>query len=163
MRPSRNVIEQTWLAYALDRPRPADESRRALERVERHYSPLIEAEIERDVSLGSLTGLALWRARDERLRWPLWTQTGTRALALTGVPTGWRRLTGEAQGADAARGLLDVLGAAPERSAELNPPFALGLRQSESQALIVANDFLGAGRRRTGAARRAAKRRSSRR
>lgn len=146
MRSSSNVVERTWLAYALDGERPEPEIRRALDRVERHYSPLLAEPSVRRESLGSLTGLALWQLPDERLAWPLWTQAGSRVLALSDVPTGWRRLTGQAGGEEAARRLLDELGAAPERAAELNAPFALGLREETSQALIVANDFLGAGR-----------------
>lgn len=146
VRPSDNVIEQTWLAYALDAPRPEADTRLALARVERHYAPLLAGESRRDESLGAVTGLALWQRRDERLRWPLWIEVGSRALAASSVPTGWRALTGEVGGEDAARRLLDALGTAPERAAELNPPFALGLRESESEALVVVNDFLGAGR-----------------
>ena len=47
MRPSDNVIEQTWLAYALDGERPLSETRPALDRVEAHYSPLLAALTER--------------------------------------------------------------------------------------------------------------------
>jgi hypothetical protein len=146
VRSSDNVIEQTWLAYAYDAPRPEQQTRAAIARVEGHYSPLIAGELARDESLGPVTGMALWQWPDERLRWPLWTQAGSRVMAATAVPTGWRRLTGDIEGENAARALLDALGAAPERAFELNPPFALGLRESETEALIVVNDFLGAGR-----------------
>ncbi len=143
MRHSDNVIEQTVLAYALDAPRPESDTRGALGRVEGHYSPLIAEELARRESVGEVTGLVLWQRADERLRRPLWTQVGTRAMAATGIASGWRRI---ASGDEPGVALLDALGTAPERAAELNPPLVAGLRESESEALIVVNDFLGAGR-----------------
>ena len=146
MRASDNVIEQTWLAYALDAPRPLADTQRALARVERHYSPLIADESVRHESVGDVTGMVLWERADERLRRSLWNQAGTRAFAATGIASGWRRIV-DAQDGDAGElALLDALGAAPERAAELNPPFVAGLRESGSEALIVVNDFIAAGR-----------------
>ncbi len=66
-------------------------------------------------------------------------------MATTAVPPGWRRLLGDGGVADAAPRLAHALSEAPERAAELNPPFVIGLREGGGEMTIV-NDLLGGGR-----------------
>jgi hypothetical protein len=145
MRPSQNVIEQTWLAYAFGAPEARDAIERRLARVGRHYGALIAEPLEHDRAGDGTTGLALWRRPDPRLRWPLWVADGGAAAAMTAVPTGWRRVVDIAEPGQAGPALARALAAQPERAAELNPPFVIGVRDGGGTLLIV-NDFLGAGR-----------------
>ena len=68
MRASRNVIEQTWLAFALDRLASDEEVERRLRRVGVHYSSLIDDRVDHHRTAGGGAGLALWSRRDARLR-----------------------------------------------------------------------------------------------
>lgn len=146
MRPSRNVIEQTLLAYAFDRAVAEDELARRLERVGEHYAGLIAGGLEHHRAGGGEAGLALWARRDERLRWPLWFDRGGQVTASTAVPTGWARLTGEAEVEAGAGALAAVLAAEPGRAVELTPPFLIGVWDRERHSGALVNDFLGAGR-----------------
>lgn len=146
LRPSDNVIEQTWLAFAFDRR----ESERGLERrlamVGDHYSGLIADRVELRRAGDGCAGLALWSPRDQRLRWPLWIEAGSCAMASTAVPTGWGRLTGDAEVEAAAVALPCALAADPARAVELNPPFVIGIWNREDRSALILNDLLGAGR-----------------
>jgi hypothetical protein len=144
VRPSRNVIEQTWLAYALDEGREPSRVAAGLERVGEHYSGLIADRMLHDERRDERTGLLLWHREDARLRWPLWVESTELAAAATAVPTGWRRVVGEVPAEQAPRRLAQALASAPERASELNPPFVIGVRDREG--LTIVNDFLGAGR-----------------
>lgn len=144
MRASRNVIEQTWVAYAFGEA--AGEVEPRLERVGAHYSALIAEPLSFSTAGDRRSGLALWARRDERLRWPLWSDDGTRVIASTGVPTGWARLVGELEPARAPAELARVIASSPERAAELDPPFTLGVLERDSGSIAIANDLLGAGR-----------------
>jgi hypothetical protein len=146
MRPTDNVIEEVWLAYALDPPEPEERLRARLARVEAHFGGLYADPLERAQSLGERHGLALWRRPDERLRWPLWAMEGPLAAGFTAVPTGWGRVVDELDPSAAAIALARAIEADPARIAELNPPFVLGARDSERDSLTIVNDAVGAGR-----------------
>jgi hypothetical protein len=145
VRPSQNVIEQTWLAYAFDEPRTDEEVADRVGRVGRHYGGLIADALDRDRAGDGTTGLALWRRHDDRLRWPLWVEAGNVAAAMTAVPTGWRRVVDAREPGSAAPALARALADEPRRAAELNPPFVIGVRDGAG-SLVIVNDFLGAGR-----------------
>jgi hypothetical protein len=144
MRPSRNVIEQTWLAYALDGSGESARAAAGIKRVGDHYSGLIADGVLCDRWGDGRAGLVLWRREDPRLRWPLWLQSGGLVASATAVPTGWRRVVGDVAVDDAPLRLARALAEAPERAAELNPPFVLGI--GDERGIVIVNDFLGAGR-----------------
>jgi hypothetical protein len=144
VRPSRNVIEQTWLAYALDGEVEGSRVEAGIDRVGEHYAALIADRVVRSEGRDRGLGLVLWRRDDGRLRWPLWVESEGLAAAATSVPTGWRRVVGEMTMEEAPPALVRALAEAPERAAELNPPFVIGVR--DRAGLTVVNDFLGAGR-----------------
>src|SRR5688572_18954865 len=128
MRPTDNVIEEVWLAYAFAEAEPDERLAARLGRVERHFGELVADPLLRSESVGERHGLALWRREDPRLRWPLWIETGGLAAAYSAVPTGWGSVVGDLEPAAAAIALARELDAEPERLAELNPPFVIGLR-----------------------------------
>jgi hypothetical protein len=145
-KPSDNVLEETWLAYAFRSSANPERIRAAIDRVGAHYGSTLAEEPLRDESIGAENGLVLWRRRDERLRWPLWSETRPLALACTAVPIGWRSITGDLSPADAPDELVRRLQAQPERVATLNGPLVLGIRNEYENRLVVANDALGIGR-----------------
>ena len=144
MRPSRNVIGETWLAFALDREAEPSRVAAGIERVSEHYAGLIAGEVHRAERRDARSGLVLWQRQDPLLRWPLWVESRELAAAATAVPTGWRRLVGERTAEEAPLRLARELAGRPERAAELNPPFVIGIRAEN--AMTIVNDFLGAGR-----------------
>ncbi len=141
-----NYIEHTWLAWAYDGEVPHDQVERALARVEAHYGPLSEEPLLRHASFGHRTGLALLARDDERRLWPLWSERDGRAVAWTSPPTGWGALLGELAPAEAATDLAARLVADPDLIAELNPPLLMGVRDTATGDLHVANDFIGTAR-----------------
>ena len=143
---SKNVIEHTLLAWAFDAPPAGDRLDAALRRVETHYAPLLAVPPVRNERRLRASGVALWQRRDDRLRWPLWIEEGEVALASTGIPTGWGSLTGDVPAERAPIPLARALLHAPQRAAELNPPFVLAAVDAAAETIVVVNDFLGAGR-----------------
>jgi len=144
--PSKNVVEETWLAYALERPAPAERVEAALDRVAAHYGALVAGRLERHAQLGERHGLALWVPEGSPCCWPLWAEEGPLSIGASSVPTGWGRLLGAARADRAPLDLATELMAAPDRARELNPPFAIGIRDSIGGRLTIVNDALGAGR-----------------
>src|SRR5688572_15952627 len=102
MRPTDNVIEEVWLAYALAEPEPEERLAARLRRVERHFDELVADPLVRSESVGDRHGLAFWCRDDARLRWPLWVEAGGLAAAYSAVPTGWGRVVGDLEPAAAA-------------------------------------------------------------
>lgn len=143
---SDNVVEETWLAYALRRPADLAAIRERLARVEAHYQGLVVEPLRRDESLGPAEGLVLWQRADDRLGWPLWSEDASVVAAATAVPTGWNRLVGQLAPQDAARELARALDERPERGMRLNPPFVIGIRNENESRLRILNDALGIGR-----------------
>jgi hypothetical protein len=148
-----NVITETWLAYAFDRPTQEEPVRAALGRVGDHYGSQLATPPPLRASGGPTHGLALWRHDDPGSRWRAWAQADGIAVATTAAPAGWRRVVGEVGAAEAAVPLGRALAERPERLAELCPPFVLGVREvtaGERQGgggrLTIVNDFAGAGR-----------------
>ena len=92
--PSRNVIEETLLAYAFERPTPSGRIEAALDRVGDHYSRLLAGPVRRHADLGERHGLALWVPEDAERLWPLWVVDGPRCAAASSVVTGWERVVG---------------------------------------------------------------------
>ena len=143
---SDNVVEETWLAYAMRREADPGTIEAALARVHAHYQALVTEPLERADTLGRAAGLVLWRRRDERLRWPLAARSGPVYAAATAVPTGWERVVGERSAESAAGELALALDAQPELAGRLNPPFVIGVRNEAEGRLRIVNDALGIGR-----------------
>jgi hypothetical protein len=144
--PSRNVIEETWLAYAFERPTPSGRLEAALDRVGDHYSRLLAGPVRRHADLGERHGLALWVPEDAERLWPLWAEDGPRCAAASSVVTGWERVVATVPATEALGALAGALTAEPERMRDLNPPFAIAIRDSASDRMTIVNDALGAGR-----------------
>ncbi len=147
-----NVITETWLAYAFERPVSPERVREALGRVGSHYGAQLAEPPPLHASLGDTDGLALWRHDDDGSRWPAWAEGEGIVVATTAAPVGWRRVVGEVGAAEAAVPLGRALAERPERLAELVPPFVIGIREASagpgaaSGRLTIVNDFAGAGR-----------------
>ncbi|MGI9019993.1 MAG: hypothetical protein ACR2G3_04705 [Solirubrobacterales bacterium] len=141
-----NYIEHTFLAWAYDGEAEDGRAWRALERVAAHYARLSAEPLERHASFGARTGLALLVRRDERRRWPLWSEGERSALAWTTAPTGWGAVVGELDLNAAPAELASRLAAEPDLIARLNPPLLVGTREEASEELWIANDFVGAAR-----------------
>ena len=146
MSASKNVIEHTLVAWAFDAAPAAPRLDAALARVEAHYAPLLAEPPLRSERRLRASGVALWQRVDERLRWPLWAAEGDVAVASTGIPTGWGAITGELPAEHAPIPLARALLAAPERAAELNPPFVIAALDAAAGRIALLGDFLGAGR-----------------
>jgi hypothetical protein len=145
MRPTDNVIEEVWLAYALDRAEPRERLADRVGRVEAHYASLVADPLRRSDSLGPNHGLALWRRDDPRLLWELWGSDDDGAAAFSAPPSGWGALVSE-DAPGAALPLARTLAAAPDRLGDLNPPFVMGYRAGGEGSLTIVNDAAGAGR-----------------
>jgi hypothetical protein len=143
---SDNVVEETWLAFAMRREPDPGTVEEALARVGGHYRGLVTERLERTESLGRASGLVLWQRPDDRLRWPLATRGGAVHTAATAVPTGWDRVVGERAPESAARELAAALDARPELASELNAPFVIGIRNESENRIRIVNDSLGIGR-----------------
>ncbi len=143
---SKNVIEETWLAYAFERPAAVARTEEGLERVGRHYGGLLAGQLERRAQLGERHGLALWSPEDPRREWPLWAEDGPLCAAASAAPTGWERVLGAVGQREAPGRLARALADEPERLRDLNPPFAIGIRDPDAGRLTIVNDALGAGR-----------------
>jgi hypothetical protein len=147
-----NVITETWLAYAFERPLAIERVRAALARVGAHYGAQLAEPPPLRASLGDTDGLALWRHDDDGSRWPAWAEGEGIVVAATAAPAGWRRVVGEVGPSEAALPLGRALAERPERLAELVPPFVIGIREASagpgaaSGRLTIVNDFAGAGR-----------------
>ena len=147
-----NVITETWLAYAFERPVALERVREALGRVGSHYGAQLAEPPPLHASLGDTDGLALWRHHDDGSRWQAWAEGEGIAVAATAAPVGWQRVVGEVGAAEAAVPLGRALAERPERLAELVPPFVIGIREASagpgaaSGRLTIVNDFAGAGR-----------------
>ncbi len=147
-----NVITETWLAYAFERPLAIERVRAALGRVGAHYGAQLAEPPPLRASLGDTDGLALWRHDDDGSRWPAWAEGDGIVVAATAAPAGWRRVVGEVGAAEAALPLGRALAERPQRLAELVPPFVIGIREASagpgaaSGRLTIVNDFAGAGR-----------------
>jgi hypothetical protein len=146
MRPSRNIIEHTWLAYAFDRPAELGRIERALQRVGSHYGSLMVDPVTRRAQLGQAHGMALWHREDSRILWPMFHERDRLAMASPGLPTGWQRVTGTSSLAAAPDLLAARLYEDPTLSARLNPPALVGVRSEADQRLVVMTDLVGAGR-----------------
>jgi hypothetical protein len=146
MSASKNVIEHTLVVWAFDGAQAPDGLDAALARIESHYAPLLaEAPLRNERRLGA-SGIALWQRSDDRLRWPLWAEEGELAIASTAIPTGWGALTGALPAERAPLPLARALLEAPERAAELNPPFVVAAVDVAAGRIALLGDFLGAGR-----------------
>ena len=126
-----NVITETWLAYAFERPLAVERVRAALGRVGAHYGSQLAEPPPLRASLGDTDGLALWR-HDDGSRWPAWAEGEGIAVAATAAPAGWRRVVGEVGAAEAALPLGRALAERPQRLAELVPPFVIGIREASA-------------------------------
>jgi hypothetical protein len=146
IRSSENVVEETWLAYALGSPQAEGEIEAGLARVEAHYGALVDGGLRRSEDLGPAHGLVLWRPDQTELRWPLWWREEPLAMASTGVPVGWESVTGECSFADAPAELAKRLDADPERAGALGGPIVIGVRNAAEDRLRIVNDSLGIGR-----------------
>ena len=60
-----NVITETWVAYAFERPASPERLRAALLRVGAHYGRQLETPPPVRASTGRTEGMALWRHADE--------------------------------------------------------------------------------------------------
>jgi hypothetical protein len=147
-----NVITETWLAYAFERPAAPERLRAALLRVGAHYGRQLEAPPPVRVSTGRTEGMALWRHSGDGSRWPAWAEGDGIVVASTAPPAGWRRVVGEVGPAAAPIPLGRELAETPERLAELVPPFVVAVREPAAGRaraagrLVIVNDFVGAGR-----------------
>ena len=141
-----DVIERTWLAWALEHPAEPAPIEAALARVGEHYQEVLVDPLVREAVVGRRTGLALWDRGDARLRWPLWAAGEDICAAWTSAPAGWRSFVGDMDPAAASAELARRLLADPERLADLNPPFALGALMPRSEELAILTDALGATR-----------------
>jgi hypothetical protein len=146
--PSRapNLIEHTWLAYALRRPEGVDGIERRLGRVGPPYQELMAAPLNRGARLGPSLGLVLWRVDSPSLRWPLWNEGVDLASAWTSAPTGWERVLGPSEPHDASALLAARLREDPERLVDVNPPFVVGTLDRECRQLEIRSDFIGIAR-----------------
>lgn len=146
---SGNVITETWLAWALDRPAVEGGVERALARVSGHYGPqLAEAPPLRSAA-SACEGLALWRHDDERLLWPAFSSDGPTTAAYATVPVDWRRVVDEPDPNRAAISLARELAEHPRRVEGLSPPLLVGVREQldgERTRTTILSDFAGAGR-----------------
>lgn len=143
---SGNVITETLVAYAFERAVEPAAIQAALDRVGTHYSAQLREPPPLRSSLGPREGLALWRHDDEAIRWPAWAEEGSLAVAYSSPPGGWTAITGTMEPERAAIALARALAERPERVAELTPPFVVAARNSETERLVIVNDFAGAGR-----------------
>jgi hypothetical protein len=141
-----NLVEHTWVAYALARDQPADTIDAALRRVGDHYQRLRDTPLDHDRSAGTRLGLALWQRRMPALSWPLFVKGEEMSAAWTNAPTGWRRVIGDAPSGAASELLASELGTRPDALVDLNPPFTLGVHAPAAATLTVLNDFVGIGR-----------------
>ena len=143
---SGNVITETLLAFAFDRPVERERIDAALGRVEAHYSPQLAELPPLRASLGSREGLALWRNDGGGSTWPAWAEDGDLVVASSAAPGGWPGLVGDVSAERGAIALGKELAARPERIAELAPPFVVAVRDAAAERLVIVNDFAGAGR-----------------
>jgi hypothetical protein len=143
---SGNVITETLLGFAFERPVERERIDAALGRVEAHYSPQLAEPPPLRASLGNREGLALWRNDGGGSSWPAWAQDGDVVVASSAAPGGWPRLAGDVAPAAGAIALAREVAKRPERIAELAPPFVLAIRDATAEELVIVNDFAGAGR-----------------
>jgi hypothetical protein len=141
-----SYVDHTWVAYALDEPVATEAIERALGRVRAHYEQLYAEPLPGESRVLPTVGMALWRRDDPRLRWPCWIEDGGTAVASTNAVTGWERVVGEVEPARAPLELGRALASDPERVVELNPPFVLAVLHSDSERLVIVNDFLATAR-----------------
>src|SRR5918994_2715854 len=98
---SKNVIEETWLAYAFDRAAAPGRVEAGLERVASHYGRLVDGPLVGHAQTGARHGVALWVPEHSGSTWPLWAAQGPLCIAASSVPTGWQRVVGAVASADA--------------------------------------------------------------
>ncbi len=140
-------IEPTWLAYALDRPAPAETIEAGIDRVQRHYAALVDYPLRRYASLGARRGFGVIADADPRCGWPHFANGAEISIGTAYVPTGWERLIGECPLDQAPLSLARVIRDAPARAVEeLTAPVVAAVLDHATDQLTIVNDCLGAGR-----------------
>lgn len=141
-----SYIDNTWVAYAFDKPAARDGVERSLNRVRAHYAELYAEPLQDRSHVSPTVGMALWRRDDSRLRWAPWVEDGGMIVASTNAVAGWERLIGQVDVARAPLELGRALAADPERVSELTPPFVMAVLDQERERLLIVNDFLATAR-----------------
>ncbi len=139
-------MDQTLLAYSFESECPAERIVAGLARVERHYGRLVAEPVVRRGDVGSTLGVVTWGRAASACRWPVWSDTGTLAVATTHVPTGWPRVIGGVAAPDAPMALARALLERPSAADELDAPYVLAMLDRVERTLTIRNDPLGAGR-----------------
>ena len=138
-----NHLEQTWIAYALDEPASEVDLEARCGRVRSHTQQLFAEDLLEERALGPCLGQALWRRPDPRLRSALYAEGLGVSVATTSAMTGFRSL-------GLQEGSLEAIGSSllrdPAGAARLNPPFVAGIVSAPRDALVIANDVVGAAR-----------------
>ncbi len=141
-----SYIDNTFLAYAFDRPVEKPRIDDLLDRVRAHYAELYADPLTGGSHVSPSMGMALWRRDDERLRWPHWAEEGGTIAASTNAVTGWQEVVGDVDVSRAPVAVGQAIAADPERLADLAPPFVLGVLEEDRGRLTIVNDFLASAR-----------------
>lgn len=140
-------IDPTWLAYALKVPAAPERLGHAVRRLRDHYSTLVDYELEVERRLETRTGLISIAAADPVVGWPAFAANERLASAFAYPMTGWRQALGTGSLEDAPTRLAEALLDDPELLANRMPaPAVVGVLEPATGRLVIANDFVGAGR-----------------
>src|SRR5256885_1552967 len=90
-----SYIDNTFLAYAFDRPVEKPRIEHSLERVRAHYAEPYADPLTGHSHVTGAMGMALWRRDDPRLRWPHWAEGDGTIVASTNAVTGWQEVAGD--------------------------------------------------------------------
>jgi hypothetical protein len=141
-----SYIDNTWVAYAFDRPTAREDIERRLERVRAHYAKLYADPLVQRSHLSPTVGMALWRRDDARVHWSHWAEGGGTVVASTNAVAGWDRVVQDAEPERAPLELGRALSADPERLSELTPPFVIAALEARRERLVIVNDYLATAR-----------------
>jgi hypothetical protein len=137
---------QLWLAYSLDHPGDKEACDQALDRVDRHYRPVLGPDLIRQGWADSQLGAVVWDVSEPSCRWPSWAERRETGV-FSGYPVyGARKVLGGDSRSPEPVALTLRLRERPELLGELPPPFVLGLYDRRDQELALIVDGAGYGR-----------------
>ncbi len=140
-------IDPTWIAWTAAPGADAPEAGGRLELVRRHYAQLVDYPLATQDAGAGRAGVAVVGDAEPACSWPHFAHDGHHAIATAYVPTGWERITGPGEIAEAPLALARSLASGPEAaSRRLNAPAATAVLDLSAERLVVANDALGAAR-----------------
>ena len=140
-------IDPTWIAYALDEPRPGSVLEVGLTRVETHYAELVDYPLARNAALGACRGVAVIGDAEPRCAWPHFAERGGYAIATAYPSTGWAGTDGYGPLEEAPLRLADRVARDPAGVvASMNAPGVVAVLEEDGRRLTIVNDLIGAGR-----------------